>query len=82
MSCFDTGWEQTFFIFTAIKRAEAKHYVDNTGYGIFKYDDTYTGSCSVDGNKNMDADAFTMDGPNESRKEDIQENKIGFSPWE
>lgn len=82
MSCFDTGkLGADILIFTANKRVEAKHYVDNTGYGIFKYDDTYTCSWSVDGNKIwMQMPSLWM-GPNNLVVEDIQENKIGFSPW-
>ena len=82
MSCFDTEkLRADILTFTANKRVEAKHYVDNTGYGIFKYDDTYTGSWSVDGNKIwMQMPSLWM-GPNNLVVEDIQENKIGFSPW-
>lgn len=82
MSCFDTEKLRADIItFTANKRVEAKHYVDNTGYGIFKYDDTYTGSWSVDGNNIwMQMPSLWM-GPNNLVVEDIQDNKIGFSPW-
>ena len=82
MSCFDTEkFGADILIFTANKRVEAKQYVDNTGYGIFKYDDTYTGSWSVDGNKIwMQMPPLWM-GPNNFVVDDIQENKIGFSPW-
>ena len=82
MSCFDAEkLEADILTFTANKRMEAKHYVDNTGYGIFKYDYIYTGSWSVDGNKIwMQMPSLWM-GPNNLVVEDIQENKIGFSPW-
>ena len=82
MSCFDTEkLGADILIFTANKRVEAKHYVDNTGYGIFKYDDTYTGSWSVDGNKIwMQMPSLWM-GPNNLVVDDIEENKIGFCPW-
>lgn len=82
MSCFDTEkLGADILTFTANKRVEAKHYVDNTGYGIFKYDDTYTGSWSIGGNKIwMQMPSLWM-GPNNLVVENIQENKIGFSPW-
>lgn len=82
MSCFDAEkLEADILTFTANKRMEAKHYVDNTGYGIFKYDYIYTGSWSVDGNKIwMQMPSLWM-GPNNLVVEDIQEDKISFSPW-
>lgn len=82
MSCFDTEKLRADIItFTANNRVEAKHYVDNTGYGIFKYDDTYKGSWSVDGNKIWMNMPSLWIGPNDLVVENIQENKISFSPW-
>ena len=82
MSCLDTEkLRADILTFTANKRIEAKHYVDKTGYGIFKYDDTYTGSWSVDGNKiSMQMPSLWI-GPNNLVIEDVQENNISFSPW-
>lgn len=82
MSCFDfEKLDADLLTFTASNRIEAKHYEDNTGYGIFKYDNTYTGSWSVDGNKiSMQMPSLWI-GPNNIVVEDIQENKISFSPW-
>ena len=82
MSCFDTEELGADIItFTANKRVEAKHYEDNTGYGIFKYDDTYKGSWSIDGNKIWMTMPSLWIGPNNLVVENIQENKISFSPW-
>lgn len=82
MSCFDTEKLRADIItFTANNRMEAKHYIDDTGYGIFKYDDTYTGSWSADGNKIWMQMPSQWIGPNNLVVEDIQENKISFSPW-
>ena len=82
MSCFDTEKLRADIItFTANNRMEAKHYIDDTGYGIFKYDDTYTGSWSVDGNKIWMQMPSQWIGPNDLVVENIQENKISFSPW-
>ena len=82
MSCLDTEkLRADILTFTANKRIEAKHYVDKTGYGIFKYDDTYTGSWSVDGNKiSMQMPSLWI-GPNNLVIEDVQEIIISFSPW-
>ena len=82
MSCLDTEkLRADILTFTANKRIEAKHYVDKTGYGIFKYDDTYTGSWSVDGNKiSMQMPSLWI-GPNNLVIEDVQEINISFSPW-
>lgn len=82
MLCFDTEKQRADIItFTDNKRVEAKHYVDNTGYGIFKYDATYKGSWSVDGNRIWMKMPSLWIGPNNLVVENIQENKISFSPW-
>ena len=51
---------------------EAKHYEDKTGYGIYKYDDTYTGSWSVDRDRLWMKMPVQWIGPNNLKIVDIQ----------
>lgn len=82
MSCLESGKLGADIItYTTNNRVEAKHYEDKTGYGIFKYDDTYTGSWSVDRDRLWMQMPIQWIGPNNLKIVDIQEDKISFSPW-
>ena len=82
MSCLESGKQGADILtYTTNNRMEAKHYEDKTGYGIYKYDDTYTGSWSVDRDRLWMKMPVQWIGPNNLKIVDIQEDKISFSPW-
>lgn len=82
MSCSESGKQGADILtYTTNNRMEAKHYEDKTGYGIFKYDDTYTGSWSIDRDGLWMKMPVQWIGPNNLKIVDIQEDKISFSPW-
>lgn len=82
MSCSESGKQGSDILtYTTNNRMEAKHYEDKTGYGIFKYDDTYTGSWSIDRDGLWMKMPVQWIGPNNLKIVDIQEDKISFSPW-
>lgn len=82
ISCFNLEkLSADILTFTDNKRMEAKHYIDETGYGIFKYDDTYSGSWSVDGNKIQLQMSPSWVLPNSLKIATIQESRISVNPW-
>lgn len=82
MSCLESGKQGADILtYTTNNRMETKHYEDKTGYGIFKYDDTYTGSWSVDRDRLWMKMPVQWIGPNNLKIVDIQEDIISFSPW-
>ena len=82
MSCYDSEkLGADILTYTTNNKMEAKHYEDKTGYGIYKYDDTYTGSWSVDRDRLWMKMPVQWIGPNNLKIVDIQEDKISFSPW-
>lgn len=82
MSCLESGKQGADILtYTTNNKMEAKHYEDKTGYGIYKYDDTYTGSWSVDRDRLWMKMPVQWIGPNNLKIVDIQEDNISFSPW-
>ena len=81
MSCYDG--EKTaadIMTFTADKKLSIRHYEDETGYGIYKYDDTYNGTWSVEKNDLRMSYALWV-GPNRLLIDNVSEEQIGFYSW-
>lgn len=80
MSCFESGkLGADILTYTANNRMEAKHYEDKTGYGIYKYDDTYTGSWSVDRDNLWMKMPVQWMGPNNLKIVDIQKTILALA---
>ncbi len=81
--CFETEEHADVITFAADKEVSDHHYVDRTGYGIYKYNGTDHGSWHTDGNKvritEDDGEALLF--PLLLLIENASKDAIDFCPW-